>query len=209
MKRRRRSAARPAEDNFFRLHGQVIALGVLIAAGLLLGALLAKQAAAAGQASFANVLRVSFSTETASKGFWWLTGSSFLSSSLLVFAAYICGLCAAGQPVLAGIPLFKGAGLGFTVGYLYIEYGMKGLMLSAFCVLPENLIVCVSLILACRAAFRYSWRLLRTILPTESKYELWDDFVRYSVCCGACLCLNLAAAVLEAAVVTGLHGYLL
>lgn len=208
MKRRRLPARRTSADGFFHTHYQVIAIGALIAAGILTGALLAKQAASTGQNNFGNVLKASFSAETASKGFWSLMFSSFLSSSLMIIIAYFCGLCAAGQPALAAIPLFKGAGLGFSVGYLYIQYGMKGMTLSALCILPEALIVCIALIFACRAGFRYSFRLLCTILPTGREFELWDDFVGYSVCCVACLCLNLAAAILEALIITGLHGYL-
>ncbi|MDR3644043.1 MAG: stage II sporulation protein M [Clostridia bacterium] len=208
MRRKRRSAGRAGSFGFFRAHYQIISIAALIVAGMLIGALLARQAAASGQNNFGSVLKASFSAQTASQGFVSLMLSSFLSSSLLLLAAYLCGLCAAGLPVLVVLPLFKGAGLGFSIGYLYIQYGLRGMTLAALCILPEGLIVCIALILACRAGMRYSYRLACTILPTGKQYSLWSDFVSFSCCCLACLGLDLAASILEALIITGLHGYL-
>lgn len=208
MRKRRRAAGKREAQSFYRAHYQFIVFAALIAAGILIGALLARQAVTSGQSSFGNVLKASFSAQTASKGFWSLLFSSFFSSFLMILAAFLCGLSAVGQPILLLLPLFKGAGLGFSIGFLYMQYGAKGVTLSALCIIPEGLINCIALIFACRAGLRYACRLACTVLPTGRQYELWNDLINFSVCCAACLGLNLAASILEAAIVTGLHGYL-
>lgn len=207
-RKKRRGAQKKRALHFLRTNYLVILLAALILAGIAVGSLLARQAAVTGNSGFGALLNASFSADTAKKGFTTLVFSSFFSSSVLLLLAFLCGLCAAGAPGFFLIPLFKGAGLGFSMGYLYIQYSLHGLAISALCILPEGLLTSFALILACREGFYYSLKLACIVLPTGRQFSLWDDFLTYCSRFLVCFGLALLGAVLEALLITGASSYL-
>lgn len=205
----RRTGARSGRAKvFLRSHAFALFMAVLILGGVAAGAYLARQAATAGDASYGSFLTASFSSLTAGRGFLPLLCTAFFNSSLLLILAFLCGLCAAGAPGFVAIPIFKGLGLGFSMGYLYTQYAMRGLWLSALGILPEGILTSVALIIACREGFDYSIKLACVVLPTGKQFTLWEDFLSY---CGRflfCFLLALAGAVLQALLIPALSGYL-
>lgn len=69
---------------------------------------------------------------------FYLSMSNNMKTAVLLI---LLGLSVVGIPFILGIILFRGFVLGFTVGFLIEELGSKGLVLSVFSILPQNLII--------------------------------------------------------------------
>lgn len=81
---------------------------------------------------------------------------SFGSSLLFFGCSFLCGLSAIGQP-LAVLSLFlKGLGLGSSMGYLYLHYGLSGIGYSALFLLPSGAIAVFALLLSVKESLRLS-----------------------------------------------------
>lgn len=176
---------------------QYFALAVLVLAGVVLGASLSKNAATQTDASLTVFLQDMLSKNVASKGFWYLFASSFFSSSLLLCAAFVLGLCAAGSPGHIGVAVFKGAGIGLTMGCVYVRYGAKGLGICMLFLLPWAILTTFSILIACREGIRFSILVLRVFLPSCAGARLWNAFCDYCTKFVACFVLVFIAAVIQ------------
>lgn len=198
--KRSRSAARglPANPAF----NQYLTIAVLIIVGIVFGAILANQAGIVKKSSFSFFVQDMLSKDVASKGFVSLFLSSFFSSAVLICAAFFLGLCAFGQPGILLIPVFKGAGIGLSMSYVYIQYGIKGMGICLLFLLPQAVLSSLSIIVACREGIRFSNTLAKTIFH-GSQQTLWPDFSNLCYKYVFCFVLVLAAAVIEAFSIMG------
>lgn len=90
---------------------------------------------------------------------------SFLSSGGFILGFFLLGFSAVALPVIVILPLFKGLGLGVSIGYLYITYGIKGVAFCAAIILPAALFSTFAIILAARESFKLSLLFLATFIP--------------------------------------------
>ncbi len=157
---------------------KLLFLSLAFILGLLIGVLVMR---GAGEQLTASVEKgfTSYVEQRQSHSF----GSTFLYSLTSVFpffvAAFICGLCMVGTPGAFFIPCFRGLGLGFTTGYLYTVYGMKGMAFSALLIIPPSLVSTVALLLACRETWGFSLMLFKGVLPDAPSLALRNDFKIY------------------------------
>lgn len=184
---------------FIRSYYQLFALAFLIIAGLIFGSLLAKSTYQ-NQNNFSFFMQSSISDDIVSKSFISLLLSSFFSSSALLCVAFLLGLCAAGLPGLIFLPLFKGAGLGLSIGCLYLQYGVKGVAICAVCFLPDAVMSSIAVIISCREGIRLSLKIAGVIMPGSRQVQLWDVFNSYCFKFVLCFVLVLISAVIQASV---------
>ena len=107
--------------------------------------------------------------------------SSFSAVAILLLIAYLLGLSSFGLPVILAIPVFRGIGVGMSIGYIYNQYGFIGISACVVCILPNALISSIALILACRDAGYFSVRITSLILPFGKTSNLWHNFSSYSL----------------------------
>lgn len=172
-------------------------LALLILAGVMIGALMAAGQAAGESSGLQWLSQELLSRSAASRGFLELFFSSFFATSVLLCAAFFFGLWAVGAVGIVLVALFKGAGIGLSMGYIYIHYGVSGFMICALFVLPWALITSFAIVVACREGLSFSFRLARVILPAESSH-LWQLFQMYAMRFVVCFGLAGLAAVIEA-----------
>ena len=80
-----------------------------------------------------------------------------LGSSLLFFGcSFLCGLSAVGQPLAIASLFLKGLGLGSSMGYLYLHYGLSGIGYSALFLLPSGAVAVFALLLSVKESLRLS-----------------------------------------------------
>jgi hypothetical protein len=80
-----------------------------------------------------------------------------LGSSLLFFGcSFLCSLSAVGQPMAVLSLFLKGLGLGSSMGYLYLHYGLSGIGYSALFLLPSGAIAVFALLLSVKESLRLS-----------------------------------------------------
>lgn len=82
--------------------------------------------------------------------------NSFLSSLIFLIIPYIFGYSSIGQIGTFFIPFFYGLGLGCALGYLYMNYGVKGILYSAVIVIPHSVITLFALLIGCRESTKLS-----------------------------------------------------
>ena len=92
-------------------------------------------------------------------------GHSFCSSGIFILVLFVLGFSAVSIPVIVFLPLFKGLGLGVSIGYLYTVYAVKGAAFCAVLVLPAALFSTFAIILAGRESLKLSLLFLSSFVP--------------------------------------------
>jgi hypothetical protein len=177
---------------------QYCIIAVILLCGIIWGSVIASKAGISKESSFGILLQEMLSKSAASKGFLNLFLSSFFSSSLLLCASFVLGLCALGSPGHIALALFKGAGIGLSMGYIYVEYGIKGFVICTLFIMPWALITSLAIMIACREGIRFSFFMARALLPKGDQPNLWNELINYSYKYVFCFALVLVAAVIEA-----------
>lgn len=204
QKRRRNLRLKNAAMN--TLAYQYIALAALILAGIVIGAVMARNNSTGSRLDFGVFMQNTLSKESINKGFGYLFLTSFFSSSLLLCSAFILGLCAIGSPGHVAVLLFKGAGIGLSMGYIYIQYGLKGLGICAVFILPQSILLSLALIIACREGMKFTFEIASVILRPDKARSLWTEFCGYCYKYVCCFALIAAASLIEALCAIGFSG---
>lgn len=195
---KRRSRADPSGlRGIHSVSTQYLGLAVLILIGILIGTLMARQSGASAKNNFGFFLQNMFSSESASKGFFPLFLSSFFSSSIPLCIAFFFGLCALGLPFELLLPVFKGAGIGLAMGYVYYQYGIKGMLICAIFILPQSLLVAFAIMIAAREGIRFSLLIAGNIFRPLKQKDLWSDFSRYCFKYVICCVILIVASLVE------------
>lgn len=95
--------------------------------------------------------------------------NSFFASFIFLFLPYLFGYSSIGQFGTLLVPFFNGLGLGCALGYLYLNYGLKGVGYSALIVIPHSVIALFALIIACRESIKLSNLFFQSFLPKQEK----------------------------------------
>ena len=121
-------------------------------------------------------------------------------SSYFLFAviAFALGLSVWGFVITFALMIFRGFGLGVSVGFLFFTYGFKGILFYTLILLPGIFVSSMALILMSRAAFDVSYTLFRTtVLKKENNELLGNNFKKYIKKSGLVLTLIIVAAILD------------
>lgn len=82
--------------------------------------------------------------------------NDFFSSSIVIAAAFICGLFSCGQPAAASLLVYRGIGIGASSAHIYMLMGVKGLLPAAALLLPKALVISYITALGVREALKLS-----------------------------------------------------
>lgn len=110
---------------------------------------------------------------------------------------WILGLSVIGLPVIIVLVFVKGLSLGFTVAFLFDQYGGKGLQLAIASVLPQNIILVPVTIFVGVAGIVFSIQLIqnRILQPGDS---LFGKFIQYIIIIVVSILFVLLASMYEA-----------
>lgn len=103
---------------------------------------------------------------------------AILNNLKFIFLTWALGLTVIGIPIILLIVAFKGFIMGFTVGFLILEKGLAGLLMSIFAILPQNFFYVPSLIICAVAAITFSLYLLRGTMGWK-KFSISHLFFNY------------------------------
>ncbi len=81
---------------------------------------------------------------------------SFTSSTVFFTLIFIVGFSSIGQPATFLLLSIKGLGIGSSIGYMYINYEVQGLLYSLLILIPPTLIGIFSLIMLAKESVRLS-----------------------------------------------------
>lgn len=125
----------------------------------------------------------------------------FISSllSLFVFSLVIefFTLSFFGAVIIPVIVAFKGLGIGMTAGYLYMIYGLKGIVFYILILLPGIFISSVGIIIFAAESFKFSCKFAKKILPKSGNEPVWNEFKNYLHKIGCAFVILLISSLLD------------
>ena len=125
--------------------------------------------------------------------------NSLASSVPLLVCTYIFGLCAVGMPMVPLVALFRGLGLGVSMGYLYSAHSLGGIMYCLLIIIPPAIISTLVIIFSGREALRFSYLLFGLLFKKGgSSPNSAPDFRKYSLRFCVFLLFLVAAAIADA-----------
>lgn len=98
----------------------------------------------------------SYLTENSNKAVLDFFIESVLIISVVPFLTFLFGLCAFGIPCIIFMPTLTGVVSGILIGFLYLNFGLKGLGFCALIIIPIIAIVVATLIKCCEEAINMS-----------------------------------------------------
>lgn len=159
---------------FLQENRQTLLFLGLFGVGVLIGSILIHSGnpdvLAALKLSTRNLLEHSFA-----KGFGELFCDAFFHSFLTLFAVFLLGLSAVGLPLILFAPVFRGLGIGASLGFLYLEYGLEGAAYSLFVLLVPTVISVYILILSCKESAALSFHLFSCFFPEQKSGSLLSE----------------------------------
>ena len=103
---------------------------------------------------------------------------SALSGSLFLGITFFCGFHALGQPFTFFLLFLRGLGIGSSIGYIYLQYGIQGIGYSFLTILPGAVVSTLALILSGRESVRLSNLLLSCFQKGNSKNKItWKIYL--------------------------------
>src|SRR5690554_7193158 len=89
--------------------------------------------------------------------------NSLNTNGLFILYSVICGLTVIGVPLVVAMIAFRGALLGFTVGYMIYRLAWKGMAFSILTLFPFAIVVVVTCIFSGATAMTFSWLMVRKV----------------------------------------------
>ncbi len=119
------------------------------------------------------------------QSFWRTLLYSLYSVGGYLLVLFLSGFSAVSTPLILVSPLFKGMGLGVSIGYLYTTCGWKGVAFCAALILPAAVFSTFAVIFSAKESFWLSVRFLSGVVPRISRkisgYAVKRYCVRYLV----------------------------
>lgn len=128
---------------------------------------------------------------------------SFLYHAKYLLLLFIFGLSVIGLPIVWILLFLKGLVVGFSVGFIVNQLGMKGFLLASLSIAPQNLLVIPIYIIAGSLAMIFSLQLLNKLFSRKISQSLLHPFGRYVMIFALLLMISLVAAVVEAYIANG------
>src|SRR5690625_1710965 len=134
--------------------------------------------------------------------------SSILTSSFFYHIRYllmlfILGLSVIGLPVVWVLLFLKGLVVGFSVGFIVNQLGMKGLLLASLSIAPQNLMIIPIYIIGGSLSMIFSLTLLGKLFTHKISQPILRPFGRYVMFFSCLIVISLIAAGIEAFIANG------
>lgn len=182
-----------------------IAIVLLFIVGMVYGTLLIKSQPV-NLLKQLNIITKEYASSHRTESVLVLMVNSFFSSMLFLVIPYLLGYSAIGQVGTLFVPLFKGLGLGATLGHLYLTYGLKGIGYSALIIVPQTAIALFAIIIACRESIKLSNLFFVSILPDREKVVTSNTVKMYNIKFIILLIFIVVSAIVDATFVALFSG---
>lgn len=105
--------------------------------------------------------------------------ASFTSSFVFTAILILMGLSAWGIFFIPFIPFFRGFGLGLIAGFLYSNYGLKGIIFHILVLLPGVFISSIGIIIESKESISLSAKIISQLSPHTILTNKWKNFKIY------------------------------
>jgi stage II sporulation protein M len=111
---------------------------------------------------------------------------------------WLLGITIVGIPFILLLIALRGFIIGFTVGFLVEQMGVKGLFFALFSILPQNLLIIPCLVSIAVIGISFSLMLIKNRLAKSYKTDAMRQFVIYSTIIATTFGIILLGAMVEA-----------
>lgn len=126
-----------------------------------------------------------------------LTGSFFYHIRYLLLL-FLLGLSVIGLPIVWILLFVKGLVVGFSVGFIVNQLGLKGLLLATLSIAPQNLIIIPIYITAGSLAMIFSLTLLGKLFIRKIQHPILQPLGQYVAVFSLLIAISFSGAFLEA-----------
>lgn len=105
---------------------------------------------------------------------------SLIGNAKLIFIIWITGAVIIGIAIIPIVVLFRGYAIGFTVGFLVNEFGLKGFLFSVFALLPQNIFIVPGIVSISSIGLSYSLNKLKYKRRKIGSSNSLKNFINYS-----------------------------
>lgn len=123
---------------------------------------------------------------------------SFFYHGKYLLLLFVLGLSVIGLPIVWILLFVKGLVIGFSVGFIVNQLGLKGLLLASVSIVPQNLLIIPIYIIAGSLSMIFSLTLLNKLFSRKISQSIAAPFVNYVTIFGILLIGTFAAALVEA-----------
>lgn len=154
--------------SFFKISNKLVfVLLILLLFGAFLGGLLSPYVKSAEIGFLADSFLDSRQNQEFSNIFW----ASLWGNLLILVGIFLLAFSAISVPVLFLTPVFKGMGVGVSVGFLYISEGFQGLYKAVLFIIPGGFFSSIMVVLAVNIAIRFSRNILISLTNNANSAE--------------------------------------
>jgi len=123
---------------------------------------------------------------------------SFLLHVKSLLLLFTLGLTVIGLPLVWILVFMKGLAIGFSVGFIVNQFGLKGLILASLSIAPQNLLIIPMYIIAGSLSMLFSLTLISILFNQKGSSPITLFFRNYVVMFSLLLSISFGAALLEA-----------
>lgn len=124
--------------------------------------------------------------------------ASFFYHAKYLLLLFILGLSVIGLPVVWILLFLKGLVVGFSVGFIVNQLGLKGLLLASLSIAPQNFLIIPIYIIAGSLSMIFSLTLMRNLFTRKYSRPVLQPFGQYITVFTLLLVFSFLAAILEA-----------
>ncbi|HLR40159.1 MAG TPA: stage II sporulation protein M [Virgibacillus sp.] len=124
--------------------------------------------------------------------------SGFFYHAKYLLLLFVLGLSVIGLPVVWILLFLKGLVVGFSVGFIVNQLGLKGLLLASLSIAPQNFLIIPIYIIAGSLSMIFSLTLMRKLFSRKYSRPVLQPFGQYIMVFSLLLVFSFLAAILEA-----------
>ncbi len=179
----------------FGTKSYIVLITGLFFCGFLAGCLLISVTSEADYTTISSLFNL-FTENRYAGSVWVAVQTIFLSSFFYIFALFLMGLWAVGIPFIFVIIAARGISVGISVGFIYMTYGLQGLLFNSVVYLPISFATVFALSICAKPAINMSLGLAKNIIYGSSPYKITP--ASYLEAFGIATIVTIVAAIAEA-----------
>lgn len=123
---------------------------------------------------------------------------SFVNNFQTIILIWILGITVIGLPIVIFIVVLRGFIVGFTVGFLINELGLKGFTFSMLTILPQNIFVIPGIVALAVLSINFSIKIVTSKTKRGIKFSFMSELTRYSISTAILSLLIIMGSLVEA-----------
>ncbi|RKD34552.1 stage II sporulation protein M [Thermohalobacter berrensis] len=115
-----------------------------------------------------------------------------------ILSIWLLGITIIGLPVLFAIVILRGFIIGFTVGFLTSEIGIKGILFVICAILPQNIFIIPGLVIISVISVNFSKLVISKKIKKARRYNLGKELIYHTLAIIAFSLLIIIGSLVEA-----------